>query len=818
MSRRNSLLALIFLAALALSTYLIRINYTSVEYVSPGQIPLTSDTTKAREWFVTGAKLTDQSKYDSSLSYFADASAIYKESGLWEDYVNSMNYLNDNYRRLGKYDTSFVLLTATIDTALHHLGEMHASTAMAINKLGLWYRDNGEYEKALESFNRALSIRLKVLPTDHMDIGWSYNNIGLVQYDNGNFNSALRSYQKVIPIFIKNLGEKSGQLAVLYTNIANTLQLKGDQEKALDYISLSLEIRIQLFGPDHVTLAHNYTVIGNIYLGKRDFDKAFKFYNRALSISMNTLGEFHPNIGHNLYNLGFAYKEAEQSENALLFFRKALFMWEKKFGSQHPLVARVCDEIGVQLLTQTHYDSALFYFNRALLIWTEKPGRKGFRRAYEFSHIGTTYLKKGKFNDALRYYDLALSINKEYYGEKHIEVSQSYSDIADAYVSVRDYKNALWYNTRAIEALVLNESKETSEMITVNAVRLLLAFDMKGDILREIYYKKTLRQEDLRRSFSAYESAVLWLDKIRREYSSEDSKLLLGKKMNQIFEKGISTAYDLFTLTRDSSFVEKAFLFSEKSKAVILTEAIIDEKARINAGIPDSLLDYENQLRARIGFYNKKLFAEQNEDEFGSKKYRTIQDKIFALTTEYEKHLRLIEESYPQYYDLKYRSSVISLEELQKNIPDSSVLLEYYLGDRQCFVFCIDNNQFRWVALDTDSIILKQINNMRRGIETQDFRSYSESAYYLYNRLINSIRITDATHLIIIPDGLLSTIPFEALLTKPAGESMDYSDLAYLIKDFNISYAYSSTLLYQNLDLQTNLKNNLIGFSPSIFK
>ncbi|MBL7960130.1 tetratricopeptide repeat protein, partial [bacterium] len=234
-NRRNSLLALIFLAALALSVYLIRINYTSVEYGSPGQIPLTSDTTKAREGFVTGAKLTDQSKYDSSLSYFADAAAIYKESGLWEDYVNSMNYLGDNYRRLGKYDTSFVLLSATIDTALHHLGEMHASTAMAINKLGLWYRDNGEYEKALESFNRALSIRIKVLPPDHIDIGWSYNNIGLVQYDNGNFKSSLKSYMKVVPIFIKNLGENSGPLGLLYTNIASTLVDQGDLEKALEY-------------------------------------------------------------------------------------------------------------------------------------------------------------------------------------------------------------------------------------------------------------------------------------------------------------------------------------------------------------------------------------------------------------------------------------------------------------------------------------------------------------------------------------------------------------------------------------------------------
>ncbi|MBL7995145.1 tetratricopeptide repeat protein, partial [bacterium] len=726
--------------------------------------------------------------------------------------------LGDNYRRLGKYDTSFVLLTSTIDTALHQLGEMHASTAMAINKLGLWYRDNGEYEKALEYFNRALSIRLKVLPPDHMDIGWSYNNIGLVQYDNGNFDSALRSYQKVIPIFIKNLGEKSAPLALLYNNIAATLQVKGNQEKALEYHNLAIEMRIRLFGHDHITLAQSYENIANIYIRKGDYDKAFKFLNRALSIRIRNLGEYHPDIAQNYYNLGFTYKESGQSDEALRSYKKALMIYEKNFGHQHPLVARVCDEIGGRLLAQDKYDSALFYFKRALLIWTEGPGVKGFLRAYVLSHIGTTYLKKGNFNDALRLYEQALSVNKEYYGEKHLEVSQSYSDITEAYMSVRNYEQALRYNSRAIDALVLSDSRNVAEIRTVNAVKLLLALDMKGDILNEIYYKKTMRQENLRWSFSAYESAVLWLDKIRREYSSEDSKLLLGQKMNRIFEKGIRTAYALFALTGDSLYAEKAFLFSEKSKVAILTEAIKDEQAKIFAGIPDSLLDYENQLRASIGFYDKKLFAEQNEGGFGSKKYRTIQDKIFELTTEYEKHLRYIEQSYPQYYDLKYRSSVLSLKEVQKNIPDSVVLLEYFLGDQQTFVFCIDNKEYRWIALDKDSTILKQVNNMRRGIEIQDFKSYSESAYYLYNRLISPIRITNAAHLIIIPDGPLATIPFEALLTKPAGDKIDYSNLAYLIKDLKISYAYSSTLLYQNLDLQTNLKNNLIGFSPSIFK
>lgn len=817
-NRRYAFLSFVFFILTGLTVHQTYKYLYDSDGSSAGNSSVVSDTSRARIWFEEGRKLTERSQYDSSLSYLQNAGELFKKDIQWESYVDCMNYLGDNYRRIGNYDTAYAMLTANIGLAIKQLGEMHASTAMAINKLGLWYFDKAEYENATDCFERALSTRLKVLPEDHIDIGWSYNNMGLVQRDNGNFDAALRSYQKVIPIFIKNLGEKSGPLALLYSNIANVYQVKDRQEKAFEFHNLALDMRIQLFGKDHITTAQSYANIANVYIRKGDYDKAFKFLNRALSIRIHNLGEFHTDIGHSYYNLGFTYREAGQSREALHYYKRALLIWEKNFGSQHPLVARVCDEIGVQLLSQTNFDSALYYFNRALLIWTGKPGTKGFRRAYEFSHIGTTHLKKGNFDEALRFYEQALSVNKEYYGEKHLEVSQSYSDIAEAYRNIRKYEQALRYVNLAINALVLNESKNDSEIIAVNAVQLLLALDMKGDILHEIYYQKMMKGNDLRLSFSAYESAITWLDKIRREYSSEDSKLLLGQKMNRIFEKGIRTAYDLFILTRDSSYAEKAFLFSEKSKVAILTETIMDAQAKINSGIPDSLLDYENQLRARIGFYNKKLFTEQNSGGYGSKKYRTIQDKIFELSTEYDEHLDFIERTFPQYYELKYRSTVLSLKEAQKCIPDSVVLLEYSLGNEQPFVFCMDNKGFKWIALDADSTILNQISIMRRGIETQDFKSYTESAYYLYNCLMSPIEISKAAHLIIIPDGPMANLPFEALLTKPAGDHGDYSNLAYLIKNFKISYAYSSTLLYQNQNLQKNLQNNLIGFSPSIFK
>ncbi|HNF87014.1 MAG TPA: tetratricopeptide repeat protein, partial [bacterium] len=234
--------------------------------------PVLSDTTQARWWFEEGVSLTEKSRYDSSLIFFERATGIYQRDSLWQFYIDGMNYIGDNFRRLGRYDTAFSILTANIDRSIRYLGETDVSTAMAINKMGLWYMDQGDDEKAKNNFNRALWIRKKTLPGDHIDIGWSYNNLGLVNYNSGYFTLALQYYDQALGVFMRTIGENSGPVAVLNNNMASVYQAQGNHEKALEHINRSLQIRKTLFGSDHVTLSENYTLMGTAYLRKGEMD------------------------------------------------------------------------------------------------------------------------------------------------------------------------------------------------------------------------------------------------------------------------------------------------------------------------------------------------------------------------------------------------------------------------------------------------------------------------------------------------------------------------------------------------------------------
>jgi hypothetical protein len=81
------------------------------------------------------------------------------------------------------------------------------------------------------------------------------------------------------------------------------------------------------------------------------------------------------------------------------------------------------------------------------------------------------------------------------------------------------------------------------------------------------------------------------------------------------------------------------------------------------AGIPDSLLEREKDLRVDITYYDKK-----RQDEFSKGLSETdsavleISSTLFDLNQSYDSLKAFLETEYPDYYQLKYDLSTISLK------------------------------------------------------------------------------------------------------------------------------------------------------------
>ena len=97
---------------------------------------------------------------------------------------------------------------------------------------------------------------------------------------------------------------------------------------------------------------------------------------------------------------------------------------------------------------------------------------------------------------------------------------------------------------------------------------------------------------------------------------------------------------------------------------------------------------------------------------------------------------------------------------------------------------------------------------------------YVEKGYYLYKRLIEPMLPWLKTDLIIITDDVLGYIPFELLLTQRPLNQVAFQDYPYLLKEYNISYNYSASLLSEMLKNKSDVevRKNSLSIAPFVSK
>ena len=95
--------------------------------------------------------------------------------------------------------------------------------------------------------------------------------------------------------------------------------------------------------------------------------------------------------------------------------------------------------------------------------------------------------------------------------------------------------------------------------------------------------------------------------------------------------------------------------------------------------------------------------------------------------------------------------------------------------------------------------------------------TYKLTARALHQQLLPFKLSGAIKNLIIIPSGRMATIPFESLITQPIDLNTNFSDIPYLINNYNISYQYAASL-YLNPHIEMNPTPTISLFAPVEFK
>lgn len=105
----------------------------------------------------------------------------------------------------------------------------------------------------------------------------------------------------------------------------------------------------------------------------------------------------------------------------------------------------------------------------------------------------------------------------------------------------------------------------------------------------------------------------------------------------------------------------------------------------------------------------------------------------------------------------------ITLGELQRTLPPGTMVLEYVLGHPTSFCLVIRNGSARLVRLQSQKRIEPRVREFLKAISD---RSAIESGSELHQLLLTPIReVAQSTTIVIIREGILHSVPFDALRT-----------------------------------------------------
>jgi CHAT domain-containing protein len=610
------------------------------------------------------------------------------------------------------------------------------------------------------------------------------------------------------------------QEALLLNQLGYAYLTKGRNDLALENLKKAIEILSSLKKINKTELASCYKNLGLANWSAANNELALEHLQKALSLRKEIYKEDNTEIADIYNNIGLVYSSTDP-DKALEYYTKALEIYEKAYGKNHPNVAIATNNIAIIQRKQKKYDEALANFQKVLYVWESMNKGRHPNEAFVYTNVGQVYSDRGELDKALEFQNKALEIYKENYGEKHPEIASIYNQIGSIYASKSKYKLALENYQKAICANVSDFNSNDYRLNPkignyYNANILLNSLLLKARILETQYVAKTLKPADLKLSVNSFYSCDTLIEKIRKVQTNKNDKIELGNLAASVYEDAIRVCMALREGTPNKNlYNEKAFYFAEKSKTAVLLEAISDSDAKHFANIPDSLLEKEKFIKTEISFYEQKL-AEKSDPA----KEQVFRDKLFSLNRQYENFISAMEKQFPEYYNLKYNVKASTVKSLQNVLNKESALVSYFIADesKRVYIFYISAKKFEVYDVAENEILGKLLVGYRNAIRFDAQEMFAEVSYQLYRQLLPFSFKSSLKKLIIIPDGKLGTIPFEAFLTKKVNPEKDkVSAYPFLIKNCAVVYSYSANLYEQSMQKPSRASGEIFLCAPIDF-
>jgi CHAT domain-containing protein len=654
----------------------------------------------------------------------------------------------------------------------------------------------------------------------------------LEQYNTGDLVNAENSLHLFLELKVPLTQE---QLIAVYNNLGAIELSLGKYDQALEY-NFKAESFVHNKDPNSLYLADIFNNRGNIYEIKKSYDVAIEYLEKSIRIYKKIGSQERKaltSLSSAYINISVALIETKNYFLALNFLEHNV-----KLNSRYKLSGLSLTYLNIAK-TYVKLENSLKaeeYYSRSIKSFVDEHNEDYFRLAEVYFDYGLYLRSEGKLTDAREAHERALAICLKNYGIQHTLTSLSFKHIADDYIYLNKIDSALFFYQKSLISVgkdFNNPDIFTNPSIDSSLFDIRLLDNLKSKAIALEMYSGTLTAPEMKlkimnASLATVELALQLIDRIRNNYMSEESRIYLAENEKETYLFAAHLAYSLFTATNDKSLGQKMYEIAQKAKAAILRNEITGNELLYSAGMPDSLRQKQNRLSINIAAYNNMILEENRKLNPDSSKIALWKDALFDMNREKENVTGNIEKAFPQYHDLIRKTEPVPLQNIQKYLKKDETIVDFLLsnqytdGKRKLYVFLITLNSLDFRELWLDSLFVKNAGIIRGttspsgsvGSQKTSFEAYTGALNYLYSNLVKPVEpLFKGNKLIIIPDEEIGWLPFDAFLKEaPHSDQSDYEGLHYLINDYTISYAYSSSLIFNKTRTIGGAK--VFAFSP----
>jgi len=677
--------------------------------------------------------------------------------------------------------------------------------------------------KTLFYYQKALALKQQILGTDHPRVASIYFNIGEVYQTELKVIESDAAFQKGLKILEAFYTEENVELADYYEELAYNQSLRYDFKEATKYLKKALQLKEKTFGENHESLVFPYKYLGKVYRDGGYFGEAITYYNKALQILTEQDKQYIFQEAMLHFNIGKSYLELKEYDEAFTHFDQAISIDKTNefiLFATHRLKGEVESEKGNIEAANKHFDIALKGFAKI-----EKNDEDYLIDTYKL--VAKHQLKIGQYQSALNNVQLAIAKGTIIYKSLPNSFFDLYVLLGKCYSALEDTNNAkLWIskakklNGGSIDWEFAN-LKQLKNEVTLNLEYINLCFTNQNQV-KDL---PTLLKAD-----SLLSATIQLVDHITRTYQEKSTKENFIEEYHKVFKKAIDVKYALYDATQKKQYLRIALILSEKSKNLILLETLNNVDALELAAIPDSIIKKEKSLRVDITFLENRRFEENQKATLNEVAISALNGQIFKLKQEYQTLLREIEVTYPDYFQLKFKSTFVSVPDIQNTIlAADETIIEYFLGDDWIYVFLIKKGTFKVSRFPKEKDLISKINQFRESIYSYRpanvhkqqvlnealVATTNQLGFELYSTLIQPFCQELTQKITIVADGALGYLPFDALITKQASDRKQLNLFNYLMNQHIINHAHSINWLSGLLKKKPiKFTQNFIGVAP----